>query len=372
MAVEISTHSHAVIDDDRRFVVDLDTKKITPAASEVTIAQHSIDSERLTFEIPTIIVEGHDMTKCNRVEIHFRNVEAKTGQESIGIYQVKEKDLLVENETLVISWLVGKDATVYAGGLVFSIHYICIEGGKVVYDFPTITYTGLSVGETTWYSEAISKKYPDIIANHEDRITALERGSGMTQTEKNLILTLFRNAAYTSGNMNAVLTQLESIWSGSGGGTEPDVPVVPDEPDEPGVPETGVSNETEWHSGVDYTFTPIADEYPDKSTGEIKAYSVWTRTPYLYCAGASTLRITALANTTALERGATDNVFYDSDKNYVSSFDYSDVGSKEPGYYIDIPIPENVAYFILSGVSGRFPNQSSTYPDGQIKITPYE
>lgn len=46
---------------------------------------------------------------------------------------------------------------------------------------------------------------------------------GMTQTEKNLILTLFRNAAYVSGSMNATLTQLEAIWSGSG-----DVPVNPE------------------------------------------------------------------------------------------------------------------------------------------------
>jgi hypothetical protein len=41
---------------------------------------------------------------------------------------------------------------------------------------------------------------------------------GMTKTEKNLILTLFRNAVYTSGGMGALLTQLETIWSGSGSG----------------------------------------------------------------------------------------------------------------------------------------------------------
>jgi hypothetical protein len=59
-------------------------------------------------------------------------------------------------------------------------------------------------------------------------------GDGVTDTEKNLILTLFRNAAYTSAGMGAVLTQLEALWSGSGGGgEEPDEPDVPDEPDEP-------------------------------------------------------------------------------------------------------------------------------------------
>ena len=39
---------------------------------------------------------------------------------------------------------------------------------------------------------------------------------GMTKTEKDLILSLFRNAAYTSANMGNTLTQLEALWSGSG------------------------------------------------------------------------------------------------------------------------------------------------------------
>lgn len=187
MATEILTHSHAVIDDDRRFIVDPDTKEISPAYSEVKIAQHSVGAERLTFEIPTVTVEGHDMTQVTQVDIHFRNVDAKTGQESIGIYQVKDEDILVENETLVISWLVDGDATVYAGGLVFSIHYICMEDDQVVYDFPTITYTGLSVGATTWNSETISRKYPDVIANHEVRIKALESGSGGNVDDAHII-----------------------------------------------------------------------------------------------------------------------------------------------------------------------------------------
>lgn len=47
-------------------------------------------------------------------------------------------------------------------------------------------------------------------------------GGGLTSTEKTLILSLFRNAAYTSADMGNVLTQLESLWSG--GEVEPDEP----------------------------------------------------------------------------------------------------------------------------------------------------
>lgn len=54
-------------------------------------------------------------------------------------------------------------------------------------------------------------------------------GSGIAVTEKTLILTLFRNAAYTSADMGNVLTQLEALWSG--GEVEPDVPDVPVNPE---------------------------------------------------------------------------------------------------------------------------------------------
>lgn len=130
--------------------------------------------------------------------------------------------------------------------------------------------------------------------------------------------------------------------------------------------ETGVSNETEWTNGVDYTFTPIMNEYPDRNSGEIKAYDGWVRTPYLYCEGASILRITALVNTSSLNNGNQDNCFYDADKNYVSGFSFNGtIGSSEPGTYTEISIPDNVAYVVVSGTKSNL-----TVP--HIKLTPYE
>lgn len=46
-------------------------------------------------------------------------------------------------------------------------------------------------------------------------------GGGLSYTEKNLILSLFKNAAYTT-NMSATIAQLETLWSGG------DVPDIPD------------------------------------------------------------------------------------------------------------------------------------------------
>lgn len=55
---------------------------------------------------------------------------------------------------------------------------------------------------------------------------------GVSAEEKELILSLFKNTAYTA-NMSATISRLESLWSGSG--DEPDAPVEPDIPDEPSV-----------------------------------------------------------------------------------------------------------------------------------------
>lgn len=61
-------------------------------------------------------------------------------------------------------------------------------------------------------------------------------GSGVTAAEKELILSLFKNTAYTA-DMSATISRLESLWGGSG--DEPDVPV---EPDEPVIPVYTVTN----------------------------------------------------------------------------------------------------------------------------------
>lgn len=53
-----------------------------------------------------------------------------------------------------------------------------------------------------------------------------QNGCGLTSTEKSLILSLFKNAAYTS-DMSATIAQLEALWSAE---DAPDEPVEPDLP----------------------------------------------------------------------------------------------------------------------------------------------
>lgn len=254
MAEEILTHTHEVIDTDPRFTIDPKTKRITAGTGYLTLAQHAKNSERLTFYIPEKVIEGHDMTLCNHVRIHFSNISDDLQKRSSGIYKVT--DLNTEGEAVTLSWLVDDDATRYAGALIFSIHFACInESGEVVYDFPTLTYSELTVGATVWNSDTIPEQYPDVIADFEARISALEAGAGVSpeqiqeavnkyldehpvtaaKTFSNIKITEHADGSVTMYNTFTDGTS-ETIGIGAG--------------DTPGISYNGVAIPTEWVTEV--------------------------------------------------------------------------------------------------------------------------
>ena len=105
--------------------------------------------------------------------------------------------------------------------------------------------------------------------------------------------------------------------------------------DTPGDNTGGVSNETAWVDGVPYTYELVAGEYV-KQTGQINTYDGWSRTPYLYCAGATRLDFTK-----PNAQMADYNGFYNVDKQHISNFRPSTTGSVE--------VPETATYFVCSG-----------------------
>ena len=90
--------------------------------------------------------------------------------------------------------------------------------------------------------------------------------------------------------------------------------------------------------GSPYEFTFIENEYPDKSTGEIKSYTGWTRTDFTPCRGVSAIRTYQSGN----GKDSRDTAFYDENKNFISGGFYVIGGSP-------ISVPDNAHYFILSG-----------------------
>lgn len=81
------------------------------------------------------------------------------------------------------------------------------------------------------YVKSVNGKTPDATGNVEIKIPdSSQNGGGLTSTEKNLILQLFKNTAYTA-DMSATVSRLETLWSGGTVEPEPEEPDVPDEPE---------------------------------------------------------------------------------------------------------------------------------------------
>lgn len=141
-------HIHSVYDTDNHFKVDGITRAISDVSSKKTsLVQCDHNSERFTFEIPRYI-EGHDMLTCNSVSVRYRN--GASGGTTKGKYVVKDFQVSPADENVVIcSWLISKNATKYVGPLKFQLRFECISSGTTPdYVWSTGVFPGITVQES--------------------------------------------------------------------------------------------------------------------------------------------------------------------------------------------------------------------------------
>lgn len=164
-------HDHNISDPDSYFVIDPDTRQITNLSqSPNVLMQNDHNSEVYTFQIPRF-VEGHDMTKCNRVRLHYINAGKRSGETYKDVYEMT--DLMVnprDNTTLISTWTIKRQATQYAGKLSFAIQYICVDKSysgedpnNISYEWHTDIYKDVEVRETIVNSEEAVSDYTDIL-----------------------------------------------------------------------------------------------------------------------------------------------------------------------------------------------------------------
>lgn len=165
-------HQHSVIDTDKHFLIDPITRTITNQSDKIELVQFDHNSERFTFEIPRD-VDGYDMSLCNKVEIHFINVAAdKTGQ-TADVYPVDDMQISEENEDAVVfSWLLSKNATLYAGTLNFIVRFSCVTGDKLDYAWNTKPFKGIGISEGMDNGERVIAEYSDILEGWKREILA--------------------------------------------------------------------------------------------------------------------------------------------------------------------------------------------------------
>lgn len=143
-------HVHPVYDTDRYFSIDENTRAITFMGDGLPIlTQGDHNSERFTFELPRYI-DGHDMTQCNKVEVHFINADAADPTtRSCDIYPITDLQVDEEDSSFALcTWLISGNATRYVGPLLFALHFECITDSVTDYSWHTNPYTKTSVTST--------------------------------------------------------------------------------------------------------------------------------------------------------------------------------------------------------------------------------
>lgn len=163
-------HEHNVYDTDTHFIID-PVKRVIKSdnARKATLIQFDHNSERITFECPRYI-EEHDMSLCNKVEIHFINIDVTKKNELSGIYTVD--DLAISGDNVVCSWLVSRAATQYAGTLNFIVRFACVEDDIITYAWNTGICSSISITRGIDAAGSFRNDYSDIIEQWKASVIA--------------------------------------------------------------------------------------------------------------------------------------------------------------------------------------------------------
>lgn len=164
-------HLHNVYDTDTHFSINPITRAIKNESNKKTsLAQYDHNSEVFSFELPRYI-EGHDMSQCTDVEVHYYNIDTKKNKEHKDKYEVKDLQVSKEDENKVVfSWIISKGATQLSGILNFLIRFKCVEAGIIEYAWNTTFFTGIKVAEGSDVAETFETEYVDIIEQWKESV----------------------------------------------------------------------------------------------------------------------------------------------------------------------------------------------------------
>lgn len=143
-------HKHPVIDADKHFIIDPISRDIQNDSGKLVLVQNDHNSERFTFEIPRY-VDGHDMSLCNVVQIHYNNKDTTGRYQNSDIYVVDDLTAVTAEEgdqedTVTGSWLISMNATMFNGTLEFIVRFACVSNnGTIEYQWFSNIYSMIRV-----------------------------------------------------------------------------------------------------------------------------------------------------------------------------------------------------------------------------------
>ena len=179
-------HIHEVKDTETRFIINATTREISNADELPALVQGDHNSERFTFSVNRF-VDGHDLLTCNKVKVHYLNIESVTRKPYADVYEIDDLNIDETDETKVVcTWLVSKYATQYVGLLNFAIHFVCENNGVIDYAWKTAIFKGIVVKESVDSTEQIMTEYTDILEKWKQDIVKelTESGAGLNEEQE--------------------------------------------------------------------------------------------------------------------------------------------------------------------------------------------
>ena len=164
-------HKHVVPDSDTYFMINPYTREIENTNYNKTVLMRGDhNSERFTFEIPRY-VDGHDMSLCNRVIVHFDNVGDSIENIYSDVAYMDDLRINPDNpDTVISSWLIRREATQIVGILSFSLQYQCVEGEEITYEWNTDSYDEIEIRKSKSNGEAAIIKYTNVLEEWRAKI----------------------------------------------------------------------------------------------------------------------------------------------------------------------------------------------------------
>ena len=169
----MAQHTHDVYDTGKHFEINGISRFIKEtSATKLVLVQGDHNSEVITFQMPRYI-DGHDMLLCNKIRVHYINLDTKTNDKSADIYEVTDLALCeeCEEETLTFTWKIEAPATKYYGSLAFLIKFECTEGDSILYQWNTSRYVGVNVLDGMDNSEEFVEKYSNVLEEWYNELT---------------------------------------------------------------------------------------------------------------------------------------------------------------------------------------------------------
>ena len=180
MSEEIKKHKHSIYDTDPHFKIDPISMAITTEAKKLALMKGDHNCERFTFEMPKEI-EGHDMLLCDKVEIHYINIESGGPGRVEDIHEVEDFQVSpASEEVLIFSWELDGNATKYPGTLAFAIVFKCTDGDINTYQKSTDKFSGITVKDTINNSNAVVEEHSDILQQWYDKLVDASTGDEET------------------------------------------------------------------------------------------------------------------------------------------------------------------------------------------------